>query len=550
MSDAAASRRRLLVTAILAASVAVRLGYYAARPSLTIDETTLSLDLGLRSLGELTHPLVSLQTGPLLFLWGEKLSIAVLGMNEFALRLIPLVGGLLVPLFVWKVGCRLLPGPAALLALALAAASPALIQYTVTAKPYITDALVGLIVLHSTLDLLEHADAVAVWLRFGLVGVVSILASLPAPFILTGSVATCVLGGSTPTRRTTWRLLACVAAWGAVWAVLYARLYGPVAGSWYMQQFWGPASFAPLHGAGWWNLARGVVMSLIARPAPAGLVITSAGLLGLGLWAWLSRLPRAHAALVGTIFVVLFLASALNHYPLAARLLIFVVPLLVMSLAALVSRVAASAPRLAWALGAITLLGLVGVDVAHPYRPPAMRLAVDSLGRLLDRGEPVYLASGSIPAWALYTTDWRAPDTAYLDWIARVAGTPGAPAFHNSPPRAHPVSTDEGADLQTRRGGRVELLALASGIQWQEGRGFGVTVAADSGWAAREAIRIRQVAAPTIWLMQANSYPTTVPGLAAALAQAGGTVDTSLGIGGVRIARYRFSISRSAERAN
>lgn len=540
MSDAADSRRRLLVTAILAASVVVRLGYYAARPSLTIDETTLSLDLGLRSFGELTHPLVSLQTGPLLFLWGEKLTISVLGMNEFALRLIPLVGGLLVPLFVWRVGGRLLSEPAAILALALAAASPALIQYTVTAKPYITDALVVLVVLQCTLDLLEHADSVAVWLRFGLLGVGSILASLPAPFGLAAAAAAVSFAGPSSLRRTRWRLLTCLAVWGAVWAVLYGRLYGPVAASSYMQQFWGPASFAALRAAGWWNLARGVVMSLIARPAPAGVVITCAMLLGLGLWAWLSRLPRAHAALVGTTFVVLLLASASNHYPLAARLLIFVVPLLVMSLAALVSRAAGSAPRLAWALGAITLVSLVGVDVAHPYRPPDTRLAVDSLRKLLGPGEPVYLASGSIPAWALYTTDWRAPDTAYLDWIERVAGTPGARAFHNSPPRAHPVGTAEGADLQRRREGRVELLALASGIQWQEGRGFGVPVAADSGWAAREAIRVRQVAAPTIWLLQANSYPTIVQGLAAALVQAGGTVDTAFGVGGVRLAHYRF----------
>lgn len=542
MSDIAASRRRLIVAATVAVSVAVRLGYYLARPSLTIDETTLGLDLGLRSFGDLTHPLASLQTGPLLFLWGEKLGVATLGVNEYALRLIPLIAGLLVPAYVWMVGRRLLPEPLAILAMALAAASPALIQYTVTAKPYIVDALIALVVLQCTLDLLGHPDSPAVWLRFGLLGAVSIVTSLPAPFVLAGGVTAVMLDGPAPFRRTTWRLFTCVAAWGAVWAALYARLYGPIAASWYMQQFWGPASFFPLRATGWWNLARGVVMSLIGRPAPPGVIIICAAVVGVALWAWLTRLPRAYAALVGVPVAVLLMASARNHYPLAARLLIFVVPVLVLSLASLASRAALLARRLGYVVAVLALLGFVGVDVAHPYRPPATRPAVDTLLRLLGPGEPVYLAGGSVPAWALYTTDWRVPDTAYLDWVERVAGTPGAPAFHNSPSRGHSVGADEGADLATRRGGRLELLALASGIQWQEGRGFGVPVAADSGWAVREAARIRDAATPTIWLLQANSYPTTVPGLAAALAQVGGSVDTSLGIGGVRIVRYRFSI--------
>ncbi len=530
-----------MVTAVIILGAAIRLGYYVARPSFTIDETTLSLDLGMRSLSELAHPLASLQTASILFLWGEKLCGAALGINEYALRLIPLAAGLLVPWLVWRVGRRVLAEPAALLATALAAVAPALIQYSITVKPYIVDALVALVVLECTLDLLEHPDSAAGWLRFGLLGVVSVLASLPAPFVIVGATAAVVLAAPR-SDRTVWRLVACVAAWSAVWAALYGQLYRPVATSWYMRQFWGPASFGPLRPAGWWNLARALIMSLIGRPAPPAVVLVFAAFVGWAFWAWLSRLPRALAALLGMPLALLLVASALGHYPLAARLLIFAVPLLVMALAALISRTAARAPRAGFVVMVLTVATLLGVDIVHPYRPPATRQAVQTILRLARHGEPVYLASGSIPAWALYTTDWSSPDTAYLAWIERYAGTPGAEAFHNSPPRVHAVGADEGADLQRNHDGRVELLALASGIQWQEGRGFDVPVVADSGWAEREAARIAGVARPTVWLLQANSYPTTVQGLAAAISGAGGAADTSFAIGGVRITRYLFGV--------
>lgn len=539
------NRRRVLI-AVLALGAAVRVGYYLARPSFTIDETTLSLDLGMRSFAELARPLASLQTAPILFLWGEKAFAAVLGVNEYALRLIPLAAGLLVPWSVWSVGRRILPEPAAVLATALVSLAPALIQYTVTVKPYILDALVTLVVLQCTLDLLLRPESARGWRWFGLVGVVGVLASFPAPFVL-GGAATAVVLGMPRSGRTVWRLVASVAAWGAAWGVPYLYLYRPVATSWYMQQFWGPASFAPLRAAGWWNLARALIMSLIGRPAPTAVVVTFAALAGWAFWEWLSRLPRARAALVGVPLLLLLVASALGHYPLAARLLIFAVPLLVMALAALISRAAERAPRVGLTVLVLSAVALVGVNIAHPYRPPAIRQAVQAIQRLSRPGEPVYLASGVIPAWALYTTDWTRPDTAYLDWIERYAGTPGAAAFHNNPPRGHPVGANEGADLRTRHGGRAELLALASGIQWQEGRGFGIPVVADSGWAEREAARIAGVERPTVWLLQANSYPTTVQDLAAAMSGAGGAADTSFAIGGVRIARYRFGVSSAPQ---
>jgi len=537
----------LLPAAIVMLGAAVRIGFYLSRPSLTIDETMLSLDLGIQSFAQLLHPLASLQTGPVLFLWGVKACIAIGGMNEYALRLIPLVAGILVPYLVWRVARRILSDAGATIAVAVAAFAPTLIQYSVTVKPYITDALIALLLVQCTLDLLDRPDA-RTWLRLGLTGLLAVLGSIPAPFLLAGVAAAVLVGVRPLSNRAIGRLAVCLSVWGAAFLPFYVRLYRPVAASAYMHQFWGPSFFAPGRPQGWWNLGWAVVLSLIGRPARAPVIVPVAALVAIGLWELLRRVPRAVGVLVGGPLLLLLIASSLQRYPLAARLLIFAVPAFAWSLAALSTSAVLQHARVGRALGAIAVVGLIGVNVTHPYRPAGTRQAADSIIRRVAVGEPIYIASGGIAAWAFYTTNWASPDTSYLLWIERWAGQPGAVAYHNSPPRGHPVAPDEGGDLWTRRGGRVELLGLASGIQWQEGRGFGSPVAADTGWAAREAARIRAAAGPTAWLLIANAYPTTVQALYAALERVGGAREVEAAVGGVRLVRVRFVGSTSAPR--
>ena len=535
-----APRTRAFLAVALVLGVSARVLFYLARPSLTIDETTLALDIGMRSFRDLLHPLASLQTGPPLFLLGVKLCTVIGGVNEYALRLIPLTAGVVIPYLVWKVGRRVLPEPAAALATVLAALAPALIQYTVTAKPYITDALVALLFLWCTLDVLDHPDGVGVWAWWVGAGVLAVLSSIPAPFLLAGAAVAVILEVRPLTRRTAGRLVAGIAVWGAGWILLYTQLYRPVAGSWYMQQFWGPAAFTATRADGWWNLARSVFMSLGGRAAPPAVILPCAVLLVAGFRVWLRRLSRGVAALIAVPLALLLVASALQRYPLAARLLIFAVPAFVCALAALSSDATGRWTRRGWIVGGIAVPAFIGVMVSHPYRPASTRQAVDSLERWAKPGEAIYVASGGIPSWAFYSTDWTRPDTAYLDWIERQAGRPGAAAFHNTPPRGHAVGVGDGDSLWTWRAGRIELLGLASGIQWREGRGFGIPVVADSGWSSREAARIRAVASPTVLLFEANAYPTTVQQLHAAIAELGGTAVTETAVGGVRVTRFRF----------
>jgi hypothetical protein len=537
-----APRWRFLLALILALGAALRIGFYLSRPSLSIDETMLGLELGTRSYAGLLHPLDYAQTAPFPFLWLSRLASTWFGMNEFALRALPLLAGLAVPVLVWRVGRRLLPEPTALAATGLAAFAPTLVTYSVTVKPYITDAAIALILVDLTLDLLDHPEDARPWWLLGAAGLVAVAGSAPAPFLLAGVVAAIVMRTRDPVAMR--RLAACLTLWAATFLPLYLKLYRPVATSDYMQQFWGESFFQPLQLAGWRLVGRSLVQALVARPAPLGAILALVALLGVGWWWLWRRRGRPVAALCGVPLLGLLSASVLHRYPLSARVLVFTAPALLLccgaALAAIGERHGGAGRALAWA----TVLLLAAIDVTHPYRTPATREGIAALIGRAGATEPVYLSSGTIPAWAFYTTDWSAPDTAYLRHIRRWAGGPAAPAFHNLAPRGRAVRETDGDDLEVRHLGRLEILGLAPGIQWREVSGLTGRVP-DAGWADREAARIR-AAAPVVWLLMANAYAETSAALLAALDRAGGRVDVDSVAHGVRRSRVRFT---SATRA-
>lgn len=527
--------RRSAPWLILALGAALRLALYFSRPSLSIDETMTSLEIGRRSFTGLLHVLDSLQTAPPLFLWAVKLCTMIGGMTEYTLRAVPLALGSLVLFYIWRVGRRLLPEPFALMVLLLAAVTPTLIQYSVTVKPYIGDAFFALLLVDLTLDVLQRPAAPGPWWRLAAGGWVAVLMSAPAPFYLAG-VFVALLRTGVPR----WLPVACVTLWAITLAPLYVFLYRPVAVSAYMQQFWGMSFFSPLAGSGWFHAGAALLQSLDARPAALPAILAASVLLVYGCWAWSHR-SRPVPALCGLPGLAVLVASLAHRYPLSGRLLIFFVPTLLLYVAAAIESVSARYRAAGWILGTLVAVLLAGIDVTHPYRTPATRTATAELERLLGPGEPAYVTSSGSLAWGFYTTDWRVPDTAFLSSLARMAGVPNTPGYHNSASRGHPVGAAEGDDLVLSRRGSLVLLGLAPGTQWRDGVGYGGSVRPDSGWAQRESDRIRAAASPTIWVLEANPYPATVQqALTDAIKHGGATVDTSLVVGGVRLTRYRF----------
>ncbi len=534
------------------AGAALRLGAYLGRPSLFVDEAMVAINVGDRSFRELLTPLDYDQSAPVPFLWVVKLCTTVAGMNEFTLRAVPLLAGLGLLYLVWHVAARLLPAPAAVLAVWVAATAPTLVQFSVMTKPYMTDALVALLVLAPTLSVLERPGDGAAWRHLTLWGFAGVLWSFPAAFLLAAAGAGLLASPAVRREpRALLRLSVAAAVWGGTFLALYVTLYRSAATTPYVQQFWAanyltPAALVP-GGGGWSMLGQALLQVLVNRPTPPPTIL----LFTVVALAGTLFLAARHGAsvllpMIGPL-AALILASALHRYPVSARLLLFLAPAVVLTLAAALAAAGERWPVgtravVARSLAAALPLTFAAVALSHPFRTPRTRLAARELERLASSGEPVYVINSAIPHWVFYTTDWSAPDTAYLRVVNELTDVEG-PAFHNSPSRGRPVGAEEGAGLVLRRGGRLEVFGLPPGMRRiQVSGGTRVEQASpDSGWAVREAERIRGVAQPVVWLFVAGTFAGFEDDLLASLRRAGGVPDVQVASGGTEIYRFRFT---------
>jgi len=536
-----------IVVIITAVGAALRLAQYLGRPSLRLDEARLALNVATRSWAGLLRPLDYDQTAPPIFLWLEKAAIQIGGVNELAFRLPTLLAGILCIPLLYIVARRIASPRAALIAAAIAAASPLLVQYSVESKPYALDMLVGLVLLALALDWNKAPGSARAAARMAVAGAVAVWASTPAIFVL-ASVLVVLAFGDSATRPERPRLAMTAGLWAASF----------VASNPYMQQYWSESLLTPWRrNAAWraWQGARDVIWQLFfggtteppisaAEDWTASLGAAAILLLvGVGLWQLAGSGRRRTLLVIGPVAVTLT-ASALGLYPIAARIMVFAAPCLIIPVAAAAAALALR-PRLLRIRGAAAFAGVVLVVpplkrdlqlAAHPTTFEHVRPAVAELRKRALPTEPIYVFASSLPAWTFYTTDWSAPDRERLARVARLGGS-GGPAFENAPPRDRRVGT-ENDSLVFALDGTWEIIGAAHGAQWRSGTGL-VQYHPDPGWAAAEARRIRAAASPGVWLLVSHSYRLELF-LYPELERLGGRLEYAYGKDGVVLRRYRF----------
>lgn len=551
-------RLALATAAIGLAALGFRLAHYFGNASLRLDEARLALNVAIRSWAGLLQPLDYDQTAPPVFLWLEKAAILAGGVNELALRLPALLPGLLCVLLIYIVARRIAGNMAAVLAAGVAALSPLLIQYSTEVKPYSLDMVVTLGLVYLGLDWSDAPASPRAALRIALAGALAVWASTPAIFVLAGigAVLWFAPGGARPSRA---RLAAVGCVWAASFAIVYTLVYRPVAASPYMQSYWADSLLPLWHPhllAKAWQGIRDLVWQLFfggtTEPpisADESLMISagSAAMLVLGAVGlrYLAQSQRQGMLLLASPLAVAFCASLLGLYPVAARVMLFTAPSLIVPVAVATSRLAwapsasnalRSATRFA---GLVLLLPPLKRDLllaGHPIAFEHVRPAVAEFRRQALPGEPIYVFTGSLPAWTFYTTDWSAPDLKRLARLARLAGS-GGPAFENIPPRGRAVGT-ENDSLVFPLGATREILGAGHGAWWRSASGL-LQDHPDPGWAAAEARRIRAAANPSVWLLVSHSYRLELF-IYPELERLGGRLELAYGADGVVLRRYRF----------
>lgn len=164
----------------------VRIIPFLHNRDLWYDEANLATGILTLPFSKLSHGLPYNQSAPLFFLYLEKLAISLFGTSEMALRLVPLLAGLLSIVIFAKIVHRLLPYPFAVMAFIFFVFNPNLVYFSSEVKQYSFDVLAAVSMSYLTLVLLENLTNKKRWIYLSLLGSLFIWCSQPVVFVLAG----------------------------------------------------------------------------------------------------------------------------------------------------------------------------------------------------------------------------------------------------------------------------------------------------------------------------------------------------------------------------
>ncbi len=208
--------------AIISFGIVVRLIQYLYNRSLWADEAVLALNIVNRSYLELLQPLDYDQGAPFGFLIVEKLAIQLFGNNEYALRLFPLLSGIISLFLFYRLAKIFLSGYAVPIALAFLASLSQLIYYATELKQYSSDVAVALFACLVVMEIFRKKLTINRIILFSLLGALTIWFSHPAIFVLAGFGASYLLISAFKKRKSSiFKILLIYSSWLISFGLFY-----------------------------------------------------------------------------------------------------------------------------------------------------------------------------------------------------------------------------------------------------------------------------------------------------------------------------------------
>jgi len=492
---------RVLPSLIIGVGVVLRVAQYLHNRSLWGDEVAIALNLRLRTFVELLHPLSYDQTMPLALLLVIKSFASVFGYSELVLRFPSLLVGCALLIVTWILFSRIFEPRVVLLVIAAMAVSEPLIYYSAELKQYELDALVTVLIVWLAVTTLKSTSDQS-WLRLTAGGAVAMVFSQPVIFLLASTGIAAVLDRRFRSSGV-WRKHCIIAA--AVWLIIFGLLlrfsYGSTMRSPLMRAFWSQSFIPSMNAPDFRDKLSNSLVLLLGTPH---IVHIRAIILSVPFLAGLYRIKTSGgliALVVGGPFALLLLAAALKQYPMAVRLAIFSVPILLLIFASGLSAIADLIPKgfsnLAFVvLSCVFILPTAfetGRQAFHFNQREGTRDLVRAIG-VRNQDETVYLVFGKYKEWEYYAGDWahreilkRQIDLAYGCSVAAQVGFVERDG--------NDEQAGECVDLDFRASQR-RLEEIVGNPPPSPRRG----PQADRAWAEHEAARIANTHVKSVWL--------------------------------------------------
>jgi len=417
----------LVFAALLFLGLGLRTAALLNERNLWFDESRLALNLVERTPAQLLEPLDRNQAAPIGFLLLTKAAIQHVGASAVGFRLVSYLGSLLgLFAFLW-LARRLFSETTAFLAVALFAVAPGLISYAAECKQYALDAACTVALFSVAVKLLEGRGGVRAWMGLALAGAIAVWTSHSAVFVLGGIGA--VLLAESVRNRDRARFLgaaATVGCWLASFVASFLLFNVHSAGNPHLRAYWGE-HFLPMPPRSPGDLLWLPEHYFTLFDNPAGLDGTevraggiAAVLFLVGFWEmWKQRRPLALAIALTALLALG--ASALQRYPFAARLLLFLVPLVILGVARgaglLFTALRPTQPFAAFTFLTVLIAApcLESFErIGRPARLEQLEPVIARVRTQFESGDRLYVYYGAAPAFTFYTRENPFPPGAVL----------------------------------------------------------------------------------------------------------------------------------------
>lgn len=319
-----------IALAVLFLGALLRFVVYFQNRSLIIDEANLARNIVEKDPSAFFQSLDYQQYCPPIFLLFSKLNIGLFGVNEYALKILPLAAGNLLLVLFGILVRRLIKEPLIQIYLfCLLSFSTLALRYSTELKQYSSDAAITLGLLFLAFQYKEKKWTLKIGALWALGGCLALWTSMPSIFVLAAIGCSFLYQAWNRDKKIPLMLVAVGVCWVACFGLYFLTILYQDSTSDALQDYhhnfffnFLPTNFQELSLD--FNLILGLMTS-VADPTAVGLIF-SLLLLGIGMVVLIKK-DKFTALLLMLPILFALIASHLTLYSLIPRLSLFIIPL-------------------------------------------------------------------------------------------------------------------------------------------------------------------------------------------------------------------------------